>query len=138
MEWFNFRRDRVALAVLVLSTVMIGAGLTGNSRLFGYAVVLFIGLLTGLGFVRHDKPATWWPAAVATAVLLASLAGAFAFEAAPVYGVKDTVLGFQTGTAFVIYGVWLPALFTLGVAYVLLFEHLDEPRPSSTPPRGLP
>jgi hypothetical protein len=103
---------------------------------FGYAVVLFVGLLAGLGFVRlHARP-TWWPPAVATLVLLVSLTGAFMFEASPVNDVGDTTLGFQTGTAFVIYGVWLPALFTLGVTYVLLFDYLDEGPPSATKPAG--
>ena len=132
MEWFNFRRDRVALAVLALSIVMIGSGLTGNSRAFGYAVILFIGLLAGLGFVRQRDVRTWWPPVLATLVLLVSIAGAFAFEAAPVHGVADTVLGFQPGMAFVVYGIWIPAFFTLGLTYVLVFDRLDDRHDSST------
>jgi hypothetical protein len=132
MEWFNFRRDRVALGVLALAVVMIGAGLAGNSRVFGYAVVLFIGLLAGLGFVRQRDTQTWWPPALATLVLIVSLAGAFAFEAVPVESAADTVLGFQAGTAFVIYGVWIPAFFTLGLTYVLVFDRLDDRHTAST------
>ena len=132
MEWFNFRRDRVALVVFVLAVVMIASGLAGNSRVFGYAVVLFIGLLAGLGFVRQHDSRTWWPPALATLVLVGSLTGAFAFEAARVDTVSDTVLGFQPGTAFVIYGIWLPAFFTLGVTYVLVFDRLADRRTSST------
>lgn len=131
MEWFSVRRDGIALALLVLSIVMIGAGLSNHPRLFGYSVVLFIGLLAGLGFVRRHLQATWWPPALATMILLASLGGAFAYEAVPVNGPDDTLLGFQQGTAFVVYGIWVPALFTLGLTYVLLFERLAERRPAS-------
>lgn len=131
MEWFNFQRDRVALAVLTLAIVMIASGLAGNSRVFGYSVVLFIGLLAGLGFARQRDPLTWWPPIVATLVLLVSLAGAFAFESVPVENVGDTVLGFQTGTAFVVYGVWIPAFFTLGLTYVLVFDRLADQKASS-------
>jgi hypothetical protein len=132
MEWFNARRDGMALAVLVLSIVMIASGLTGHSHVFGYAVALFIGLLAARGFGRPRDPVTWWPPAVATLVLLASLAGAFALETARVDDAADTVLGFQAGTAFVIYGVWIPAFFTLGVTYVLLFDRLADRTPTPT------
>jgi len=131
MEWFNFQRDRVALAVLTLAIVMIASGLAGNSRVFGYSVVLFIGLLAGLGFARQRDARTWWPPIVATLVLLVSLAGAFAFESVPVEGVADTVLGFQAGTAFLVYGVWIPAFFTLGLTYVLVFDRLADPKAPS-------
>jgi hypothetical protein len=124
--WFDLRRDWVALTILALSIVMIGSGLTGHSRVFGYAVVLFIGVLAGLGFIRRRHRSTWWPPIVATLVLLLSLAGAFAGEAFPVDGAADTVLGFQAGTAFVVYGIWLPAFFTLGVTYVLVFDRLSD------------
>lgn len=132
MEWFNVRRDGVALAVLVLAVVMIVSGLSGSSRVFGYAVVLFIGLLAGLGFVRERDARTWWPPLVATLVLVVSLAGAFAFEASPVNDATDTVLGFQTGMAFVIYGIWVPAFFTLGLTYVLVFDRLADPEDTPT------
>jgi hypothetical protein len=128
MEWFNFRRDRVALGVLVLAIVMIASGLAGNSRVFGYSVALFIGLLAGLGFARQRDAHTWWPPMVATLVLVVSLAGAFAFESVPVESVDDTVLGFQAGTAFVVYGVWIPAFFTLGLTYALVFDRLRDHR----------
>jgi hypothetical protein len=126
MTWFDVRRDRVPLAILALSIAMIVSGLGGHSRVFGYAVVLFIGLLAGLGFVRRRDRSTWWPPVVATLVLLTSLAGAFAFEAAPVDGVAETVLGFQAGTAFVVYGIWIPSFFTLGVTFVLVFDRLGD------------
>ena len=135
MEWFNFRRDAVAIAVLVLAVVMIAAGLTASSRVFGYAVVLFIGLLAGLGFVRGRDVRTWWPPAVATLVLLVSLSGAFAFQAVPVESAADTVLGFQTGMAFVVYGIWIPAFFTLGLTYVLVFDRLAD-QPVASAPAG--
>jgi hypothetical protein len=133
MEWFNVRRDGVALTVLMLAVVMIAAGLAGNSQLFGYGVVLFIGLLAGVGFVRRHDARTWWPPAIATLVLLVSLTGAFTFQATPVSGVSDTVLGFQTGMAFVVYGIWIPAFFTLGLTYVLVFDRLVD-RPVTAAP----
>jgi hypothetical protein len=136
MEWFNFRRDRVALGVLALAIVMIASGLAGNSRVFGYSVALFIGLLAGLGFARQHDARTWWPPALATLVLIVSLAGAFAFEGARVDSAADTVLGFQTGTAFVVYGIWIPAFFTLGVAYVLVFDRLGDRDASSAFGKG--
>lgn len=136
MEWFNFRRDAPALAVLVLAVVMIAAGLSGRAQVFGYAVVLFIGLFAGIGFVRRHDGATLWPPVVATIVLVVSLAGAFAYQAAPVGSASDTVLGFQTGTAFVIYGIWIPAFFTLGLTFVLLFDRLGPQSPSARQAEG--
>lgn len=134
MQWFDLRRDAMALAVLALSIVMIGTGLTGHARVFGYAVALFIGVLAGRGFARPRDPLTWWPPVFATVVLVASLAGAFAFEATRVEAAADAVLGFQAGTAFVIYGVWLPAFFTLGVTSVLLFNRLADAAPPPAAP----
>lgn len=120
------RRDGFVLALLVVLIVLLVSGLAGAPRVFGYALVFFFGLLMGLGFVRWRRPATWWPPVVATAVLLLSFAGMFANEAAPVRDVGDTVLGFQPGTAFLVYGVWLPAFFTMGVAFALVFPHLQD------------
>jgi hypothetical protein len=130
MEWFNFQRDKAALAVLVLAVVMIVAGLTGSYQMFGYCVALFIGVLAGVGFARRGDAGTLFPPVLATLVLLISLAGAFAYQSVPVMSPDDTVLGFQKGTAFVIYGVWIPAFFTLGLTFVFFFERLGD-RPSS-------
>ena len=53
--------------------------------------------------------------------------GLFLYQDAPVRSVGDTVGGFQVGTAFLIYGVWIPAFFTLGVGFALVFDRLDDP-----------
>ncbi len=124
----DLRTDGPVLALFLLALVLLGAGLTGAYRLFGYALVAFLGVLFGIGFVRKAAPVTWVPPVVATAVLLASFVGLFAYEADPVRHLGDTVLGFQRGTAFLVYGVWLPAFFTLGVAFALVFPHLGDPR----------
>lgn len=120
----NLRRDGFVLLLLVVMIVMLGAALTGAYRAFGYALVALVGLLIALGFVRRDDPLTWLPPAIATAVLLAAFVGMFAGESAVVRDVNDTVLGFQRGTAFLIYGVWIPAFFTMGLAFALLFGRL--------------
>jgi hypothetical protein len=126
MKRFDLRRDGFALGILALLVVLLAAGLTGTSRVFGYGLVAFFGLFAGLGFVRRGDPVTWWPPAVVTAVLLLSFMGMFANESAAVQGVADTVLGFQPGTAFLVYGLWLPSFFTLGLSFTLLFDRLTD------------
>jgi hypothetical protein len=126
MDWFNFQRDKAVLAALALAIGMIAFGLTGAYQAFGYSVALFIGVLVGVGFARRTDRGTWLPPILATLVLLVSLAGAFAYQAVPVTSPDDTVLGFQKGTAFVIYGIWIPAFFTLGLTFVFFFDRLGE------------
>lgn len=120
-------RDRFVLCLLALMLVMLGSALAGAYRVFGYVLVLFLGMLMGLGFVRRRDAATWAPPLVATSVLLVSLSGLFAYEHTAVSDVSETVLGFQPGTAFLIYGIWIPALFTLGVSFALVFPRLTQP-----------
>lgn len=118
------RRDRFVLALLLVMIVMLVAALTGAYRVFGYGLVAFLGMLAALGFVRRAHPITWAPPFLATAVLLVSFMGMFAYENASVRDVSDTVLGFHPATAFVVYGVWIPAFFTMGVGLALVFEYL--------------
>ena len=120
----DLRRDGVVLALLAVSVVLLVSALTGAYRVFGYALVTFLGVLLGIGFVRPDRPITWVPPAVATAVLCAAFTGIFVYEAALVTAPADTLLGFQPGTAFLVYGVWIPAYFTFGVSFALVFQHL--------------
>ena len=120
------RRDGFVLALLVALLVLLVSGLAGAPRVFGYALVLLFGMLMGLGFIRRRRPATWLPPCIATTVLLLSFAGMFANQRVPVRDVADTVLGFQPGTAFLVYGVWLPAFFTIGVAFALVFRYLQD------------
>jgi hypothetical protein len=121
----DWRRDGLVLLLLAVMLVMLGAALTGAYRAFGYALVAFVGLLTGLGCVRRGDPLTWAPPLVATVVLFAAFVGMFANETAVVRQRTDTVLGFQTGTAFLIYGVWIPAFFTMGLGFALIFDRLN-------------
>ena len=122
----NLQRDGVVLVLLVFLLVMLVSGLTGAYRVFGYALVAFLGTLTGLGFVRRGDRVTWLPPLVATTVLLVSFAGMFANESAVVGDANDTVLGFQRGTAFLVYGIWIPAFFTMGLSFALLFDRLAD------------
>lgn len=131
MDQVNVRRDGLVLWLLALAGVLLVAALAGAYRVFGYTLVLFLGTISGLGFVRRGAGITWVPPLLATAVLLISFTGMFAFESAPVNAATDTWLGFQKGTAFLVWGVWIPAFFTLGVGFTLVFDHLSEhPQPA--------
>ena len=118
------RRDGFVLALLLLMVVMLVAALSGAYRVFGYGLVTFLGMLAALGFVNRRHPVTWIPPLVATTVLLVAVTGMFLNEGATVTAVDDTLLGFQPGTAFLVYGVWIPAFFTMGLGFALVFDHL--------------
>lgn len=124
MHWFSFRRDGFVLLVAGLLVVMLGSGLTNSYRLFGYALVGLLGLLVGLAFVRQGKSLTWIPPILATVVLAAGMRGMFVNESVVVRSVADTILGFHPGTAFLVYAVWIPAFFTLGVGFAVMFPQL--------------
>lgn len=113
------------MLLLALMLILLGSALAGASRLFGYALVAFLGLMCGLGFARRRDPLTWIPPVIATAVLLVAFTGMFANESAAVHGAGDTTLGFQRGTAFLIYGVWIPAFFTMAVSFALIFDRVN-------------
>jgi hypothetical protein len=120
----DLRRDGFVLVLLALMLVLLGAAVGGAYRVFGYGLVAFVGLMAGLGFIRRRDPRTWAPPVLATVVLLVAFTGMFANESAAVHGAGDTMLGFQPGTAFLIYGVWIPAFFTMGVSFALIFDRL--------------
>lgn len=124
MSRLDLRQDGFALGLLVLLLLLLVSGLAGAYRVFGYALVALLGLLAGVGFVRRGDRLSWLPPVLATSVLLASFTGMFARETAVVRDAGDTVLGFQPGTAFLVYGVWLPAFFTMAVSFALLFDRL--------------
>lgn len=126
MPTFDLRRDGFILALFTLMLVLLLAGLAGAYQVFGYALVLFLGMLMALGFVRRGDAVTWVPPLVATAVLLSAFTGMFLYERATVASPADTWLGFQRGTAFLIYGVWIPAFFTMGVGFALVFDRLGQ------------
>jgi hypothetical protein len=118
------RTDAFVLSLLVISVVLLACALSGAYRAFGYTLVLFIGMLMGLGFVRPGDRATWLAPIAATTVLLLAFAGMFANEHAAVLDTGDTLWGFQRGTAFLVYGVWIPAFFTMGLGFTLTFDRL--------------
>jgi len=116
--------DLVVGVLFVLVLVMLVSGLAGAHRVFAYAIVAWLGVLAGIGFVRKGEPRTWFAAALFLLCLALGMTGVLVNESVVVETVADTVLGFHPGTASLVYGVWAPGLFTLGVAFVLLFERL--------------
>ena len=120
----DFRRDGFIGVLLVVMLLMLGAALTGAYRMFGYGFVALVALLLAAGFVQDAERPTWWPPVLATTVLVVALTGLFAMEATPVNTAADTWLGFQPGTAFLIYGVWIPPFFTIGLTFALVFDRL--------------
>ncbi len=132
MDTIDLRRDGFVLLLLLVMLVLLASALIGAYRVFGYALVALLGLLMALGFVRRGDPVTWLPPAIATAVLLVAVTGMFASERAVVRTAADTVLGFQPGTAFLVYGIWIPAFFTMSVGFALVFDRLQQGRERSS------
>ena len=125
MTRFDPGQDGFVAATFAILLVMLAAGLTGAHHLFAYGLVALCGVFIGRGFVRSGKPVTWVAAGVATLVLLVAMAGILRNEGVIVDDVTDTVGGFHPGTAYLIYGIWIPALFTLGVGFALVFNVLE-------------
>lgn len=126
------RQDLVVAALFVLLSLLLVSGLSGAYRVFAYALVAWLGVLAGLGFVRAGQPPTWVAAILACAGLFCGMTGILLNESVVVGSAADTVLGFHPGTAFLVYGIWAPGLFTLGAAFVLLFDRLVEPENDSS------
>jgi len=114
------------LALLAGMLVMLGGALTGHEKVFGYSLVAVFGLIMAMGFFRRRAPVTWVPPTLAVIALLIALTGMFATQSTEVAAASDTVGGFQPGTAFLIYGLWIPAFLTLAVGSALVFNHLSE------------
>ena len=119
----NMARDGWVLGLLAVMVVLLMASLSGAYQVFGYALVAFIGMMIARGFAERDR-LTWVPPLIATFVLLLAFTGLFRYERVPVHSVDDTVLGFQPATAFLVYGIWIPAFFTMGLSFALLFNRL--------------
>lgn len=126
MSRISLRRDGVVLFLLLTLLTLLAAALLGRPQVFGYGVIVALGLFMGLGFVRRRDPVTWIPPLAATVVLAVAMTGMFLNQDAPVRSAEDTVGGFQAGTAFLIYGIWIPAFFTLGVGFALVFDRLAD------------
>jgi hypothetical protein len=118
--------NRVVLALLGGMLVMLGGALTGHEQIFAYGMVAVLGFLMAIGFVRRRAPVTWAPPAAAVLALLIALTGMFATRSAEVTSSADTVGGFHPGTAFLVFGLWIPAFLTLGVGFALVFDHLSD------------
>lgn len=120
-KWVN----AVVFALLLVAVTMLGAAVTGSPTVFAFGTIVVLGLLAGLAFVRQSDAMTWAPPILATLVLTVAMTGLFLDQATPVHAVGDTVGGFQAGTAFLIYGIWVPAFFTLGLGFAAVFHRLD-------------
>ncbi len=125
MTRFDPGQDGFVAATFIALIVLLVAGLSGAHHLFGYALVGLFGAFIGRGLARHGKPVTWFAAGLATLVLLVAMAGVLRNEGVIVTDVTDTVGGFHPGTAFLVYGIWIPALFTLGIGFALVFTLLE-------------
>ena len=128
MKRFDLRRDGFALGILALLVVLLAAGLTGTSRVFGYGLVAFFGLFAGLGFVRRGDPVTWWPPAVVTAVLLLSFMGMFAnypIALAPGMGLNAYFAFTVVKQMGFTWQVALGAVFISGVIFVYMLFFAD-------------
>lgn len=120
------RSDLVVGLLFVLMLVLLVSGLMGAHWVFAYGIVMWLGVLAGLGFVRAGQRRTWIAAALVFIGLFLGMTGILQNESVVVTSPADTVLGFQPGTASLIYGVWVPGFFTIGVAFVLLFDRLGD------------
>ena len=116
--------DRVVMLLVVLILLLLYAGLTGAHWLFAYALVGWLGVLAGVGFVRAGDARTWIAAALVAIGLCLGMTGVLLNEDVVVTGTADTLLGFHPGTASLVYGIWVPGLFTIGLAFVLLFDRI--------------
>lgn len=126
MARISSSRDGAVVVLLAGFVAMLVAALTGSAQAFAYALVAVLGLFIGQGFVRRHDRLTWVPPALAIGALLVSMSGMFANDDVPVTSAADTVGGFQAGTAYLIYGLWIPAFLTMGVGFALLFDRLAD------------
>jgi hypothetical protein len=120
------RRDGVVIALLVGFVALLAAALTGATQTFAYGLVVVLGIFVGLGFIRRHDPLTWAPPVLAVLTLLIAFAGMFANQDVPVTSAADTVGGFQAASAYLVYGLWIPAFVTMGVGFSLLFDRLSD------------
>jgi hypothetical protein len=85
-----------------------------------------LGTLAGLGLVRRRQPLTWIATGVVFAGFFIGMNGLLRNESVVVRSPEDTLLGFQPGTAYLIYGIWVLAFFTLAGGFSLLFNRLGD------------
>lgn len=120
----SLQRDGVVLAIYVELVVLLYAGLTGTYHIFGYTLAVFLGTLVAMGFVRRADAWTWAPALVSTAFLIFGLTGVFLNETAVITSEEDTAFGFHPAVAFLVYVIWIPSFFIVGLGYTLAFSRL--------------
>ncbi len=118
------RRDGPVALIFFELLVLLVAGVAGWYHLFAFVLIFTIGTFAAIGFARRDDRMSWGPPLAGTIVLLAGMLGVFAYEDVVVRSVEDTALGFHPATAFLVYLIWLPGFFTLGLTYTLTFERL--------------
>lgn len=116
--------DAVVFILLLVFVVMLAAALLGSPTVFAYGTVGALAGFMGIALVRRRDSVTWVPPIAATLVLLGAVTGIFVYQDSPVRSPADTVGGFQTATAFVVYGIWIPAFFTVGVGFAAVFDRL--------------
>lgn len=121
------RTDYVVGVLFFLVVVLLVSGLSGAHWVFAYAMVAWLGLLAGIGFVRKGDSWTIIAPILVFAGLATGTTGILLNESVVVASIADTVLGFHPATASLVYGIWVPGLFTLGFAFVILFDRLVEP-----------
>lgn len=126
MAHISTRRDGAVVGLLAGLVAMLIAALAGWALAFAYSLVAVLGLFIGMGFVRRRDRLTWTPPALAVAALVVAMAGMFANADVPVTSPADTVGGFQAGTAYLVYGLWIPAFLIMGLGFSLLFDRLGD------------
>lgn len=131
MQGFT-RSDGVVALLFFLVLLLLVSGLLGMHWVFAYALVAWLGVLAGIGFIRAGEPRTWFAAVLVFACLALGMTGILVNEGAIVSSAADTILGFHPGTASLVYGIWVPGFFTLGVAFVVLFDRLADTAQASS------
>lgn len=129
------RRDGPVALLFFELVVLLVAGVAGWYHVFAFVLIFTIGTFAAIGFARRDDRMSWGPPLAATIVLAIGMLGVFAYEDVVVRGVEDTAFGFHPATAFLVYLIWLPGFFTLGLTYSLTFERLRRAVASERPQR---
>ena len=128
---FDFTKDRIAVGMLVVLSVMLGAMLIGGTAgqiIFSYTIICFFGLYILNGTQSTTlKQSGNRPFLKLVIGLVGILGVAFAalwyfhFQN-PAYTDPTYWLGFPRATAVVVYALWMPPALYLMFSYPYLFE----------------